>query len=447
LAQLPELKVSGRTSSLQFRGVQTDIGEIAERLGVAHVLEGSVRLVGDDLRVTATLIRAQDGFQVWSNTYNGRFGELLDFQRDVAERVAGALDIVLDDGLRERMLAGGTRSVEAFEAYQEGRRATVDGLARGSEWEGVAHFERALTFDPGYALAALGKSAALTNPLLRGYPPSPYSQANALEEIRESYAYVVANGATPTMRLVADINLESHSPTWYRMPGLLNRLRAEGDFDSVLLGGDGANWLPIVLVITNRLDIRGTLADRHVATDPLAVNSWLRKATNHRALGDYEAARAVLAEARQAVGRSPVYDLLEFTIAREEGKRDEVIAYLSTRSDPSSAMFLAAVRGEYETALRLADEGEKMIPVSASVAHGSLMDTYYEAGATERLRTLVRRIDDAPHGTAILMQLITSFGGLSFDLADTPNFSAKLEQAGLNPTTYLKPLPRLSTLR
>jgi hypothetical protein len=264
--------------------------------------------------------------------------------------------------------------------------------------------------------------------------------------MRAAYGFVAANGATPTMRLVADINLESLSPTWHRMPGLLNQLRAENDFDSVLLGGDGANWLPVVLAVTNERELRQALAERHVATDPLAVNAWIRKATSEYHWGEYAAARNTLAEARRVVGRLPVYDLVEYNIARREGKRDEAIAILSgSPQGPNNRMLLAAIRGDYETALRVADELEAA-GQPPSTGQSWLVDTYYEAGATERLRALVKRIDDSPQGTPVLMSLLLQ-SGLVFDLGDTPNFAAKLGQAGLDPTTYMQPLPRLSAGR
>ena len=121
LARLPELKVTARTSSFEFKNTNIDVSEIASRLGVAHIVEGSVRRIGDDLRVTAQLIRAQDGFHLWSQTYDRKSEALFDVQEDIAENIASTLDVVLDEEARNRMLAFGTRDVSAFLAYVEGR--------------------------------------------------------------------------------------------------------------------------------------------------------------------------------------------------------------------------------------------------------------------------------------------------------------------------------------
>lgn len=105
LAQLPELKVTSRTSAFQFKGKDIDISIIADTLGVAHVVEGSVRRIGDQLRVTAQLIRAEDGFHLWSETYDSSTENLFEVQTDIAEEIAKTLDVFLDDERREKMFA------------------------------------------------------------------------------------------------------------------------------------------------------------------------------------------------------------------------------------------------------------------------------------------------------------------------------------------------------
>ncbi len=95
LAQLPGLKVSGRTSSFHFKNQNQDLREIARALGVANLLEGSVRRTGDRVRVTVQLIAAADGFHLWSQTYDRRLDDMLAIQDDVAGNVANALKVKL----------------------------------------------------------------------------------------------------------------------------------------------------------------------------------------------------------------------------------------------------------------------------------------------------------------------------------------------------------------
>jgi adenylate cyclase len=120
LAQLPDLMVTARTSAFHFKGQNLPIADIARELGVEHIVEGSVRRAGEQLRITAQLIRTSDGFHLWSQTYDRRTEDTFAVQSDIAEKVANALNVFLDDNLRARMQRAGTRNVEAFISFQKG---------------------------------------------------------------------------------------------------------------------------------------------------------------------------------------------------------------------------------------------------------------------------------------------------------------------------------------
>ena len=93
LAQFPGLRVAARTSSFQFKGQNQDIGKIAESLNVAHVLEGSVRKSGTKLRITAQLIKADDGFHLWSETYDRELDDVFAIQDEIANAISAALKV------------------------------------------------------------------------------------------------------------------------------------------------------------------------------------------------------------------------------------------------------------------------------------------------------------------------------------------------------------------
>ena len=120
LTQLPQLQVTARTSSFFFKGKDIPVPEVASLLNVAHVVEGSVRRDGERLRITSQLIRAADGIHLWSQTYDRKSEDIFAIQQDIAEKVAGALNVVLDDEARERMNAMRINNVDAFIAYQKG---------------------------------------------------------------------------------------------------------------------------------------------------------------------------------------------------------------------------------------------------------------------------------------------------------------------------------------
>jgi TolB-like protein len=96
LAQLPGLRVAARTSSFQFKGKSLDISQIADTLNVAHILEGSVRKSGTKLRITAQLIKADDGFHIWSKTYDREMTDIFTIQDEIAGAISEALKVQLE---------------------------------------------------------------------------------------------------------------------------------------------------------------------------------------------------------------------------------------------------------------------------------------------------------------------------------------------------------------
>ena len=156
LARTPDLLVAARTSSFTFKGSNEDIPTIAKALGVDHILEGSVRRSGDRLRVTAQLVRASDGFHLWSDNYDRQLDDLIDIQENVAIEIANALQTAMDPEALALMVKSGTRSVPAFEAYLQGLAFGVSTVVSGDIYEFLNArdaFEHAIELDPQFAKA------------------------------------------------------------------------------------------------------------------------------------------------------------------------------------------------------------------------------------------------------------------------------------------------------
>ena len=156
LARTPDLLVASRTSSFQYKGQNTDVSTIAAALGVAHILEGSVRRGGDKLRVTAQLIRANDGFHLWSETFDREPKDVIEIQENVAFEIANALKTAMDPEALQKMVSSGTASVGAYEAYLEGLALEGTSGASGNvaDWvAAVSAFDRATAIDENFALA------------------------------------------------------------------------------------------------------------------------------------------------------------------------------------------------------------------------------------------------------------------------------------------------------
>jgi TolB-like protein len=155
LSQLPQLHVIARTSSFSFKGKEVDIAEIAHKLNVAHVLEGSVRKSGDTVRITVQLIRASDSSHLWSQTYDRKLTDVFKVQDEIASAVVAALQVKLLPAEQERLAAAPTVNAEAYDAYLKGlyhwyklTREDLDAAER--------YFNLALSKDPAYARAHAG---------------------------------------------------------------------------------------------------------------------------------------------------------------------------------------------------------------------------------------------------------------------------------------------------
>ncbi len=153
LAQVDGLRVIARTSSFSFKGTNDDVRAIGEKLGVAHLLEGSVRKEGTSVRVTAQLIEVAQGSHLWSHTYDGELKNVFSVEDELARAIVQALKARLAPGAA--LVRQTTVSSEAHDLYLKGRffwnQRTKEGIARAT-----ALFEQAIAIDPGYALAHSG---------------------------------------------------------------------------------------------------------------------------------------------------------------------------------------------------------------------------------------------------------------------------------------------------
>ncbi|MFW6089770.1 MAG: tetratricopeptide repeat protein [Gemmatimonadota bacterium] len=151
LAHVPELKVAARTSSFAFKGQNLGIPEIANQLGVEHVLEGSVRKSGEQVRITAQLIRAEDGFHLWSKTWERTLDDIFAIQDEIAADVVEELQV--------RLLGSATTTSdanpEAFNLVLQARHLVTFGTPESVRRAGEL-FEQSLAIDSTYAAAWVG---------------------------------------------------------------------------------------------------------------------------------------------------------------------------------------------------------------------------------------------------------------------------------------------------
>jgi TolB-like protein len=153
LTKVPELKVPARTSSFYFKGKQVTIADIAKALGVVHVLEGSVRKSGNTLRITAQLIRVDNGYHVWSESYDRKVDDIFKIQDEIADAVVAALKVrLLPAQQPSARNEQHTENLEAYTLYLQGRQSYNQADIPGYQ-HAVTAFRAATTLDPQYAAA------------------------------------------------------------------------------------------------------------------------------------------------------------------------------------------------------------------------------------------------------------------------------------------------------
>jgi TolB-like protein/Tfp pilus assembly protein PilF len=292
LTQIPELKVAARTSSFSFKGQNKTIGEIADALDVAHVLEGSVQRVGDRVRVTAQLIRADDGFHVWSEPYNRTLEDIFGIQDEIAAMVGGALSVSLLGDTSETLLAGvSTDSADAYDLYLlalNERAKNSFGSLRAAE----DLLKGALTIDPDF----LDAKAALAGNYLRQAETGlrdPEQTWNDVVVIAEQVLAVrpddvdalaakiyveAANAAQQADRESVDIAVDELEKLAQATPGNLNVIIY---MSRLMQGDEQERVLPLLLAYLDR--------------DPLSPvvhyelgNRYMQDGENDKALASFE---------------------------------------------------------------------------------------------------------------------------------------------------------------
>ncbi len=208
LAKIPRLRVISQSSSFSFKGKGFTIPQVAAQLNVGFVLEGSVRKFGNKLRITAQLIEARSDTHLWSETYDRTLDDLFAIQDEISAAIVDQLkgQLKLDIGAAPK--ATGTVNTEAHDAALRGRYLLAQ-RKRGTKVRAVAEFEKALSLDPGFALAHAELSMAL---LLGGCGDMTDDQCMASIELHVEQAMALDPGLAEAHAAKAFLSFEQSNP-------------------------------------------------------------------------------------------------------------------------------------------------------------------------------------------------------------------------------------------
>jgi len=263
LAKIPDLRVAARTSAFKFKGEKIDVQEVAQKLNVAHILEGSVRKSGNKVRITAQLIKAADGYHLWSETYDRTLDDIFVVQDDIAGEVVKALKLTLlgsTSVTRSRPV-----DPEAYNLALQGR-FFLDRRGREDLERAVEYFRRSRERDPDYAPAWAGLSEAYSLQANYGHGPVAEGNRRAREAAEKALALdpqlVDAHLALSRIQQGYDWDWEAADASILRAlelePGSAEALRHAG-VQAYTLG---------------RWDEAIDLASKAIERDPLRPNSY-----------------------------------------------------------------------------------------------------------------------------------------------------------------------------
>ncbi len=183
LAKIPELQVAARTSSFSFKGQNLEITEIAKRLNVAHVLEGSVRKSGNEVRVTAQLIRAADGFHLWSESWDRTLDDIFSIQDEIATDVAEQLTVTLLGSTPTAAEADPAAYALFLQARHMGHQRNAESLEQSR-----ALYQQAVEIDPDYAAAWAGLGRTYFTLVMDGLRPVEEGHGMVVESANRALA-------------------------------------------------------------------------------------------------------------------------------------------------------------------------------------------------------------------------------------------------------------------
>jgi adenylate cyclase len=343
LAKLPAIKVIGRTSSFAFKGRNLDLRQIGLSLGASFLVEGSVRRVGDQLRVTTQLIRATDGSHVWSETNNESLGDVLRIQERIATSIVRALQVSIGiDDLRPRALP---RVPEAYDLYLRGRHA-FDRFDAPGFVDALSYFHRALALDPGFAAAA--EMLALT------------------EESQAEWGFVKAEEGFPRARATAEqaLRLEPRSALAHAALCSIHQIydwdwsAADRECHAALTFEPHNSWALAVFdqiaVCQGRLEAAEAALADSLSVDPLNASTLVLLGSLRRRTGAWDSAKSAY---RRALDISPSYSGAHYYLGLtllSESKVEEALAEVAREApglqrDAGLAVVLHAAGRDHES--------------------------------------------------------------------------------------------------
>jgi serine/threonine-protein kinase len=312
ISNIASLQVAARTSSFAFKGRDEDVRAIGRQLGVAMVMEGSIRRAGARLRVSAQLIAVDTGYQVWSERWDRDLADVFAVQDEIAQAIAATFKLRVAE--EDPVAATGTQNVEAYEHFLRGRRL----LTTRRAFDAIDEFGQALEFDPDFADAHTSTADAWAILGYYGGAASWEAWARASAAVDEAERTAPGSAGVPLSRA-----LLQHYYGWDT--ARLHEYCRQA-IERSPRSAEGWNWLGLSLGLLGRTAEAIEAAGRGIELEPYHVNIRTSLAWVHLTIGEYEAGDRILSRALEFDPQA-AYPLWSHAVAsRLLGRHDESIA-------------------------------------------------------------------------------------------------------------------------
>jgi len=365
LAKVKELQVAGRTSSFAFKGQNQDLRKIGEALGVDNILEGSVRKSGNTVRITAQLVRADNGFHLWSETYDRELDNVFAIQDEIARNILQQLKATLLEGEESAVATTRTNS-EAYDLYLLAKQRMYE--RTGPTIEAAAELlDRAIAIDPGYgpAYAQRGIATLLLSEGPGTYGDIPFQQAMSQGKLYLDKAMQLDPALAEAWAGMGLYYIDQPRP---QLSEAIAALQKALSMNPGLI--DASNWLHNALMRSGKPEEARRVVMEMVQRDPL-YRPGIRNAVNaFVAFGQSEQALAHLEKIRPLIPNDAVIQSSEAEVLRSQGEIaqamkliDSAVALQSSNSVARLTRTAAWMSShQYE---RVAAEGEGFLPILA----------------------------------------------------------------------------------
>jgi len=332
LTTVPELMVTSRTSAFQFRGDDLPpVPEIARQLGVAHIVEGSVRRSGDRVRVTAQIIRASDDSHLWSQTYDRTMDDIFAIQEDIAQNITTVLDIVLDADQLAQMSDFGVQNVEAYIAYQRGMDISLaahsdDGDTLTDLVDAEPFFVEAIALAPNFSAAYMQQADYYAHQMMHFDQDQSESGISAHEAASDRYFDLLSSARAttndPDHRAMIDVDWVYMRDSWTGAGAALDRAART-------TGCPRSAWIAELSVLSGRAAELIPYAERMTRCDPLSSQNWRILGHLAYSAGQFDLAHEATSDGLRIDSRDFAMAFLSADSLFQAGRRDDLYTYMN----------------------------------------------------------------------------------------------------------------------